>query len=187
MLWDKMPGDVVGVFRDCLNKHLPEVPWAARPHQEERLNDLLQSLPAVHCVIPEWVSTGWEELFIFWCWGIQGWLRATSFSHGSECSVILCRIWQSHPAAIHPVRGFLKAWETLETPWAISGGGNAARGTSFTLLARNRGFEPLSVEILQKKRCPGARGEKKLLAVLTHSCSFQHFSRQVWWRGCAGG
>lgn len=53
-----MPGDVVEVFRDCLIKQLPGMSSTACPGQEERLNDILQSLPAGHCVIPEWMDTG---------------------------------------------------------------------------------------------------------------------------------
>lgn len=66
-----MPGGVLGVFRDCLNRQLPGMSSAACLGQEERLNDLLQSLPAGHCVIPEWVDTGWGEPFILWCWAVQ--------------------------------------------------------------------------------------------------------------------
>lgn len=65
---------------------------------------------------------------------------------GLGCSITLCRIWQFHPAAIGPPRGFLKA---CGTPWAPCCGGNAARGTSFTLLVRNVGFETVRVGILQ--------------------------------------
>lgn len=89
------------------------------------------------------------------------------------------------PFSICPLRGFLKV---CETPWAFSCGGNAAWGTPFRLLARNRGFETVYVEILRQKMSR-SRGEKKPLAIVSHCHWFEHFSRTglvkglCWWIG----
>lgn len=176
-----MPGHVVGVFRDWLNKHLSGTSSASCPGQKGKWNDLLQSLPAGHCVILEWVDTGWEEPCILWCWRVREWL---SHLPPNEWSITLCGIWQSHSPYVLS-EAFLKPVRPPE----LSPVGEMQHEVHPLCRWQGTGALRLYMWRFSDKRCPGAVGKKKPLAIVSHCHWFEHFSRTglvkglCWWIG----
>lgn len=129
---------------------------------------------------------------VLWWWGVYKWLRVSSFPlwgwvlHHSVQNL-------ADSADIGPLNSFLTACETL---WATCCGENAARGTSFMFLMRNRSLETVRVEILliqhvqqQRKGKEDIDGRSNLQLFHSIYCCFKHFSwtglvkRLCWWIG----